>query len=79
MPLLPSALTSSLTCGQATVVPNAIALFQAGSWADRKLVNRNVSPELSDRRIGTIFVLGSVTPGLILAMASSSQLVMVPW
>jgi hypothetical protein len=41
-------------------------------------VNRKVSPELSSRRSGTIFMLGSDTPGLSALMAALFQVVILP-
>ena len=43
------------------------------------MLNRNVSPLLSDRCNVTIGRLGSVTPGLALAICEAFQLVTVPW
>jgi hypothetical protein len=42
-------------------------------------VNRNVSPELSNRCTGTTGVPGSRTPGLSLAIFGSFQVLIVPW
>ena len=78
MPGLPSALSSLDTGGQGTVVSKDGPLAQVVLVAERKLVKINVSPELSTRRTGTIFIAGRVTPGLRAAMAGAFHEVIVP-
>src|SRR5580693_4580370 len=78
MPLLPCSPSAPGTAGQVTVVSTFVSLQPLGSWEFRKLVNRNVSPELSARCSGTTFRLGSGTPGLSALIAGSSQLVIFP-
>ena len=42
-------------------------------------MNRNVSPELSERCTVTMGMSGSVTPGFSAAILALFQLVIVPW
>jgi hypothetical protein len=62
------------------VVPKLIELPQPlASWSDRYVVNRNVSPDESDRCSGTIVVLGRFTLRLSFVIAESFHLVILPW
>ena len=60
------------------MVLTSVAGQSAGSWAFRYEVNRNVLPELSARCRVVIFMLGSVTPGLSVAIAGSFQVLILP-
>src|ERR1700722_1816694 len=78
MPGFPLADSSPETDGHVTVVPMDGPLLHAGFVAERKLENRNVSPEESTRRTGTIVVAGNVTPLFKAAIAGSFHLVILP-
>src|SRR5579875_1428239 len=79
MPGLPLADWAVATDGQVTDVFWPILVPHVdGLVADRNPVKRKVSPEESTRWIGATLRLGRCTPGLSLAMAESSQLVIEP-
>ena len=54
------------------------AVQASGAAALRYLVKFSVVPDSSERKNTLIGVAGSVTPGLILAMAGSFQVVILP-
>src|SRR4051812_35963806 len=67
-----------LPSGQVTA--EAVPSFQTDPAAFvRKPVKFWVVPELSDRRAIVIFVDGSFTPGLSVAIAASFHVLMSPW
>src|SRR5580698_7004058 len=80
MPEFPISPRAPGALGHGTVVLKATVLPQPlGSASERKEVNRNVSPLLSDRCRVTMGRLGSVTPGLMAVIDASFQLVTLPW